>query len=190
MLGLIVRLKMRAEFRTGEFLRGHIRREDRQASGRGSSGLGLEGCDVIDVDEDQDDLLVCVAWPHDQWRCPECRCRHVICHDRRTRAWRSTPVGLRKSPSPWMCPARCVTTVAAKGRIIEAILEAAQKVARKCPREWMPNRLPATSHFLPASSGVFVTARKTDRTTCRTRSDPGTTTRSEPALYASVDRQR
>jgi hypothetical protein len=39
-LGVIVRLKMRAEFRTGEFLRGHIRMEDQHASGRSLSGLG------------------------------------------------------------------------------------------------------------------------------------------------------
>ena len=53
---------------------------------------GLEGYDVIEVGEDQDELLVCVAWPRDQWRCPECRSGNVICHDRRTRLWRSTPV--------------------------------------------------------------------------------------------------
>ena len=57
---------------------------------------GLEGYDVIEVDEDQDELLVCVAWPRDHWRCPECRSPNVICHDRRTRLWRSTPMGLKK----------------------------------------------------------------------------------------------
>jgi transposase len=58
---------------------------------------GLEGYDVIEVDEDQDELLICVAWPRDQWRCPECGSRNVICHDRRTRLWQSAPVGLKKT---------------------------------------------------------------------------------------------
>ena len=58
---------------------------------------GLDGYDVLEVDEDQDELLICVAWPRDQWRCPECGSRNVICHDRRTRLWRSAPVGLKKT---------------------------------------------------------------------------------------------
>jgi len=57
--------------------------------------LGLDGYDVLEVEEDQDELLICVAWPREQWTCPECGSGSVTCHDRRTRLWRSAPVGLK-----------------------------------------------------------------------------------------------
>lgn len=57
--------------------------------------LGLDGYEVFEVHEDQDELLMLVAWPREQWRCPACGSRDVHCHDWKTRHWRSAPVGLK-----------------------------------------------------------------------------------------------
>ena len=55
--------------------------------------LGVGEYDVLEVHELQQELLVLVAWPRETWRCPDCGSARVHGHDRKTRFWRTVPVG-------------------------------------------------------------------------------------------------
>lgn len=57
--------------------------------------LGVGEYDVLEVHEDQHELLVLIGWRRETWRCPECGSSRVHGHDRKTRSWRSVPVGLK-----------------------------------------------------------------------------------------------
>ncbi len=77
--------------------------------------LGLDGYEVSEVHEDQDELLILVAWPREQWRCPACGSREVHCHDWKARLWRSAPVGLKTTRVVMDVPRlRCLTCSAVR----------------------------------------------------------------------------